>query len=96
MQIEVSGSPAVDVARLRAYAEYRVFTRLVAFAPHLETVRVVVSRSTDHRPTSCVMTAELRQGGRIQTRSRSRQPTRAVDSAAERLAEAAGERLQSL
>ena len=94
MRIEVSGSPALHVEQIRAYAEYRVFSQLAVFAHEVRTVRVVLSRSTDDRPTSCVMSAELRQGGRIRSRSRGTQPTGAIDSAAEKLAEATGKRLQ--
>lgn len=95
MRIEVSGSPALDAERLRAYAEYRVFTQLAPFAPEVETVRVVLTRSTDEGPTCCLMSAELRDGGRLRVRSRGRQPVRAVDSAATKLAEAMRERLHA-
>ena len=87
MRIEVSGSPALHVERMRAYAEYRVFSQFAAFAHEVKTVRVVLSGSPDDR-TSCEMSAELRQGDRIRSRSRGTQPTRAIDSAAEKLAEA--------
>ena len=96
MRIEVSGSPALHVERMRAYAEYRVFSQLAAFAHQVKTVRIVVSRSTDDRPTSCVLSAELRQGGRIRCRSRGTEPTRAIDAAVEKLAEATSKRLQPL
>lgn len=96
MRSEVSGSPALHVERLRPYAEYRVFSQLAAFTRQLKTIRVVVIRSPDDGPTSCTMSAELRHGGRIRARSRGRQPTRAVDSAAKKLAEATTERLRPL
>jgi ribosome-associated translation inhibitor RaiA len=95
MRIEVTGSPALHVEQMRAYAEYRVFSQLAAFAHEVRTVRVVLSRSTDNLPTSCVISAELREGDRIRSRSRGTQPTRAIDSAAEKLAEATGKRLQT-
>jgi ribosome-associated translation inhibitor RaiA len=94
MHIEVSGSPALHVEQMRGYAEYRVFSQFAALAHQVRTVRVVLSRSTDDR-TSCAMTAELSEGGRIRSRSRGSQPTRAIDSAAERLAEATSKRLQT-
>jgi ribosome-associated translation inhibitor RaiA len=94
MRIEVSGSPSLHVQRMRGYAEYRVFSQLAALAHEVRTVRVVLSRSTDDR-TSCVISAELREGGRIRSRSRGSQPTRAIDSAAEKLAEATSKRLQA-
>ena len=95
MRIEVSGSPALHVERLRAYAEYRVFSQLAAFAHEVRTVRVVLSQSTDDRPTSCVMSAELRHGGRIRARSRGRQAIRAVDAAATKLADATREQVSA-
>jgi ribosome-associated translation inhibitor RaiA len=85
MRIDVSGSPAASLGRLRAYAEYRVFTQLAAFADQVRTVRVVLNRSADDRTTSCVMSAELENAIRIQARSRDTQPIRAVDSAATKL-----------
>ena len=96
MRIDVSGSPAVDVERLRAYAEYRVFSQLAAFALEVKTVQVVISRSADDRSTSCLMSAELRHGGRIRSRSRGREPTGAVDSSARKLAEATRAQLSAL
>ena len=96
MRIDVSGSPALHVERLRAYAEYRVFSQLAAFARQVETIRVVISRSTDDQPTSCRMSAELRHGGRIRSRSRGREPTGAVDSSARKLAEATRAQLSAL
>ena len=43
MRIEVSGSPALHVERMRGYAEYRVFSQLAALAHEVRTVRVVLS-----------------------------------------------------
>ena len=86
MRISISGSPAVHLEQLRAYAEYRVFTQLAAFADQVKVVRVFVSRSADDRMTSCVMSAELDNAMRIQVRGRDTQPIRAVDFAAKRLA----------
>ena len=88
MRIEVSGSVALEGGDLRAYAEYRVFSRLAAFAGQVNIVRIVISRPTDDRPTSCTMSASLSRGGCVWARSRGRQPIRAVDSAATKLAEA--------
>ena len=96
MRIEVSGSPAVHVQQLRAYAEYRAFSQLAAFASELTTVQVVVSKSADGRLTSCVMSVDLRDGSRIESRSRGTQPTRAVDSAARKLADTTSTRLRNL
>jgi ribosome-associated translation inhibitor RaiA len=86
IRIDVSGSRASDVGPLRAYAEYRVFTQLAAFAQDVHIVRVSVRRSDDGT-TSCVMNAELCDGAQVQTRSRDTRPIAAVDSAAKKLAE---------
>jgi ribosome-associated translation inhibitor RaiA len=94
MRIDVSGS-ILDVEPLRAYAEYRVFSQLAAFAHQVKVVRVVLSQSSDDRATSCVISAEFEQGGRIRSRSRGTQPTRAIDSAAKKLAESASNRLRA-
>ena len=96
MRIEVSGAPALHVERMRAYVEYRTFSQLAAFASQLATVRVVLCKSADDRLTSCVISAELGHGDRIQSRSRSTQPVRAVDSAAKKLAEAMRKRLREM
>jgi len=93
MQIEVSGSSASPIGRMRAYTEFRVFRQLAAFAREVKTVRVVVSRSAEDHTTSCVMSAELRRGDLVKSRSRSTKPSHAVDSAAEKLAAATSRRL---
>jgi ribosome-associated translation inhibitor RaiA len=93
MRICISGSPAIHLEQLRAYAEYRVFTQLAVFADQVKMVRVVVSRSADDRMTSCVMSAELDNAIRIQARSRDTQPICAVDTAAKRLAQEVSEQV---
>jgi ribosome-associated translation inhibitor RaiA len=90
MRIEVSGPAASHAGRMRAYAEFRVFRQLAPFAHEVKAVRVVVSRSPDRLTTSCVMSAELRRGCLIRSRSRSTKPSHAVDSAAAKLATATG------
>lgn len=95
MQIEVSGSSASCVTRMRAYAEFRVFRQLAEFANDVKTVRVVVTGSADDHTTSCVMSAELRRGDRIESRGRSTRPSHAVDSAAVKLAAATSRRLSA-
>jgi len=95
MRIDVSGSPALHAARLRAYVEYRLFSHLAPFAPEVETVQVVLTRSTDDGPTSCLISLELTRGDPIRARSRNTQPARAVDSAAAELGEATRERLRA-
>jgi len=93
MHIEVSGSSASRVKRMRAYAEFRVFRQLAAFAREVKTVRVDVNRSASGETTSCMMSAELRRGGQVRSRSRSPRPSHAVDAAAEKLATETRKRL---
>jgi len=80
---------------MRAYIEFRVFRQLAALAQDVKTVRVVVNRSADDQTTSCVMSAELRRGDRVKSRSRSTKPSHAVDDAAEQLATATSNRLSA-
>jgi ribosome-associated translation inhibitor RaiA len=93
MRIDVSGSPVL-VGRLRAYAEYRVFSLFAAFAHQVRTVRVVLSQPSEDRPTTCAMSADLPVLGRLRSRSRGTQPTRAIDAAARKLADSTRQRLQ--
>ena len=96
MRIEVGGAPALHVERMRAYIEYRAFSQLAIFASQLATVRVVVCKSADDRLTSCVISAELSDGDRIESRGCGTQPVRAVDSAVRKLADAIRKRLREL
>lgn len=95
MEIEVIGSSASCAGQMRAYTEFRVFRELAAFAREVKTIRVVVSRSVDDETTSCAMSAELRRGDLVRSRSRSTRPSHAVDSAAEKLATATSRRLSA-
>lgn len=93
MHIEVGGSSALCFGRMRAYAEFRVFRQLAALAREVKTVRVDVNRSASGETTSCVMSADLRRGGQVRSRSRSPRPSHAVDSAAAKLATATRKQL---
>jgi hypothetical protein len=87
MQIHVIG-PTPDAApQLRAYAEYRVFSRLAPHARDVLTVQVVMTRSKTGE-TVCAVCADLGAAGSTQARSRHVHPIRALDIVADKLAEA--------
>jgi ribosome-associated translation inhibitor RaiA len=94
MRIEVIGPAPRLIERIRAYAEYRVFSRLAPLARDVTTVRVVVSQSPADGLTSCSLSADLGPGGCVRTRSRRAHPTRAIDSAAEKLSAATARRVK--
>ena len=94
MRIEIVGPAPHLIERIRAYAEYRVFSRLAPLARDVGTVRVVVTQSADDGLTSCFVSADLGRGGWVRTRSRRAHPTRAIDTAAEKLSAATARRLQ--
>lgn len=95
MEIRVMGPPPWFVQRIRTYAEYRVFSRLAPLARDVTAVRVVISQTRAGGMTSCSLRADLGRAGAVRTRSRRAQPTRAIDSAAERLIEAVARRLRA-
>lgn len=93
MRIHVIGPVPRFVERIRAYAEYRIFSELAPLARDVASVRVVVRQSPAGGVTSCCASADLGAGRRVQVRSRRAQPTGAIDAAAERLSAAAARRL---
>lgn len=96
MQIQVVGVASHLTPQVRAYAEYRVFSRLAPLLHGAAEVLIVVTRSGDtSRSTVCAVTADLGDAGRVRARSRHASPTGAIDAAAEKLAAAIADRLQS-
>jgi ribosome-associated translation inhibitor RaiA len=87
MQIEVLGAEPHLTAQIRAYAEYRVFSRLAPLARDVTTVLVVLTRSRDERYTVCALSADLGAAGCVRARTRHPHPTGAIDVAADRLVE---------
>jgi ribosome-associated translation inhibitor RaiA len=96
MQIHVAGAASYVTAQVRAYAEYRVFSRLAPLVDPAATVLVVVTRSGDPvQSTVCAVSADLGEAGTVRARSRHAHPSGAIDAAAEKLAAAVAERMQA-
>jgi ribosome-associated translation inhibitor RaiA len=93
MRIEVAGSPAECANGLRAYAEYRVFSRLASMGDLIGTVRVIVRTLARGPATSCLLVADLDAAGPIQARAQSTEPSTAIDMAVTRLEAAIRDRL---
>lgn len=96
MDIEVTGAGGADFQLIRAYAEYRVFWSLATVATEFTHVSVRVISDAPDGTLTCVIRARLRRGTVIRVRSRCRQPTRAIDRAAGRLAAEAIQRLDRM
>ncbi len=96
MQIEVIGAAPHLTPQIRAYAEYRVCSRLASQAREVETVLIVLSRSADDRDTVCAVSADLGPAGQVRARTQHPHPTGAIDEAAERHAAAARRRLPAV
>lgn len=93
MRIEVAGSPAEFADGLRAYAEYRAFSRLAPVADLVGTVRVIVRTLASGPATSCLIVADLGPAGSTQARAQSTEPSKAIDVAVTRLEAAVRDRL---
>ncbi len=87
MQIQVIGPAPDAVPQLRAYAEYRVFSRLAPLARDVRSVQVVMTTSKGGA-TLCAVCADLGPAGSTQARSRHLHPIRALDIVADKLADA--------
>ena len=94
MQIYVAGVAPILTPQVRAYAEYKVFSRLAPLARNVEMVQVVVTAASDRDGGAvCAVTADLGDAGCVRTRVRRPQATGAIDLAAENVARAAARRL---
>lgn len=93
MQIQVVGDVPHITAQTRAYAEYRVFSRLAPLAREVTTVLVVLSRTLDSGQTVCAVSADLGTAGCVRARTQHPHPTGAIDAAADRVAAAVARRL---
>lgn len=97
MQIHVAGVSPLFTQQVRAYAEYKVFSRLAPFARYVELVQVVVTEGADAEGgTICVVTADLGDAGCVRTRVRRPRATGAIDIAAENVARAAARKLAAI
>ncbi len=95
MQIHVSGAPARQSTQLKAYAEYRVFSRLAPFARRIGGVHVVLTGSRRGAAATCNVTADLGSNGAVSARVHRSQQIEAIDGAASALADAIVQRLES-
>ena len=96
MQISVIGPAPLVSQQVRAYAEYRVFSRLAPLARSVDLVQVVVTPSRDAAGGSvCAVTANLGEAGRVRTRVCRAQTISAIDVAADNVAHAAARRLSA-
>ena len=94
MQITVIGPAPLASQQVRAYAEYRLFSRLAPLARHVDGVQVIVNPAPEAAGCwVCTVTADLGAAGRVRTRVCRRQTSSAIDAAAERVAQAAARRL---
>lgn len=93
MQIHVIGPAPEAAPQLRAYAEYRVFSRLAPLARDVLSVQVVMTTSKGGE-TVCAVCADLGPAGSTQARSRHLHPIRALDIVADRLADATLRRIR--
>ena len=94
LQISVVGPPALSAEQIRAYAEYKLFSRLVPLAREIFDVQAVVIAHTGEPHATCTVTVDLGEAGRVRTRVRRAGAVPAVDAAAEAIARAAARRLE--
>ena len=95
MQIHVTGGPAPLGTQVRAYAEYRIFSRLAPLARRIGGVEVVLTGPARNAPATCAVTADLGPAGSVSARVRRPQSIEAIDGAASALADAVVRRLES-
>jgi ribosome-associated translation inhibitor RaiA len=94
MRIRISSLEPPIAEDKRAYAEYRIFTSIAPYEPHIAAVDVVVGRElTARRRFLCTVTVDLGRSGRIKTQARAMHPSAAVDRAADRTAWLIGRRV---
>jgi ribosome-associated translation inhibitor RaiA len=94
MQIHVAGVTPVLTDQVRAYAEYRVFSRLSPLARGVDVVQVIVQESDDDGGAICAISADLGEAGCVRARVRRPHPIGAIDAAADHLARIARRRLR--
>ena len=94
MQIHVLGAASSFSTQVKAYAEYKVFSRLAPHARRIGVVTVVLtSGNRAQEPACCAVTADLGAAGSVMTRVRRRQPVEAIDTAAAAVSDAVTRRL---
>lgn len=93
MQISVIGPPTLSAEQIRAYAEYRLFSSLVALTRDIADVHAVITAHAGAGEATCRVTVDLGAAGRVRTLVRRAGAVPAVDAAAETVARAALRRL---
>lgn len=93
MQITVAGPPSLSAEQIRAYAEYKLFSRLLTIARDITGVRAVITAFESNGDATCSVTVELGDAGCVRTRVRRGGAVPAVDAAADTIARAAVRRL---
>lgn len=87
MRISLSAPDVVTTDRLRAYAEYRLFTSVARHGTLVRGAAIVVKReSAGERRFVCTIALDLGPAGRIKTQARGRHTDAAIDRVAERAA----------
>ena len=84
MRIEVAANDDVVSARIRAYAEYRLFSTLARHAGVIRTVWVILG-SSDHQaggPFTCEVDVSLQASGSARVVAQGSHMHAAIDSAA--------------
>ena len=96
MQIQVVGGAPTFSAQVKAYAEYKVFSRLAPLARRIGVVTIVLTGgSRPDEPVCCAMTAALGAAGSLTSRVHRRQPIAAIDGAVAGLADVVSRRLEA-
>jgi hypothetical protein len=93
MRISVVGPPSLSAEQIRAYAEYKFFSRLVTLTRDITGVSATVTAPDGDGEAVCSVTVELGDAGRVRTRVSRAGPVPAVDAAADLVARAAVKRL---
>lgn len=94
MRIRISSIDTPIADEKRAYAEYRLFTAIAPYEPHVGAVSVAIGRDlAAQRQFLCTVTADLGCSGRIRTQARAMHPSGAIDRAAGRTAWLIGRRI---
>ena len=96
MEIHVSGGRRVPLGtQVKAYAEYRIFSRLAPHARRIGGVEVALTGPARGAPATCTVRADLGPAGFVNVRVRRPQSVEAIDGAALALADAIVRRLES-
>ena len=93
MRVSVVGPPSLSAEQIRAYAEYRLFLRLVTLSHEVTKVDATLIAPEGNGDAVCSVTVDLGDAGRVRTRVSRAGAVAAVDAAADAVARAAIRRL---